>query len=115
VSTTLLTEDQFRKLCDDLYRDRHQIYEFNPSAPRSEVLLWTLLGSLYSLLDLNEYEVSLANGTEHPAVAEADDAAPADSTARYVAAICRALDQHRLGQYDPLTILNGLIAKIELD
>lgn len=57
-----ISETEFIKLCDDLYRDRQQIYEFNPSAGKRDALLWMLLGCLMSLLSATAPEQSARDG-----------------------------------------------------
>lgn len=47
-----MTEQEFKKLCDEVYRDRYEIYPLNPNVSRREALLWMLLGSLVSLLSV---------------------------------------------------------------
>ena len=49
---TKISEGQFKKLCDDVYRDRHQIYNFNPGMSKRDALFWLILGSVYSLLSV---------------------------------------------------------------
>ena len=48
----LISEEEFRKLCADIYAEREQIYAFNPQASRRDALLWMLLGCLLSLLSV---------------------------------------------------------------
>jgi hypothetical protein len=52
-----ISEDEFRRLCEDIYRDRSTIYGFRPDARRGEALLWMLLGCLISLLSLSDAEL----------------------------------------------------------
>jgi len=47
-----ISEQQFKKLCDDVYRDRHQIYKFNPGMSKHDALFWLILGSIYTLLNI---------------------------------------------------------------
>ena len=63
-----ISEAEFIKLCRDVYADRHQIYEFNPSVGKREALLWMLTGCLISLLSVPLLEQSFACGdtTEDP-------------------------------------------------
>lgn len=49
---TNISETEFKKICDRLYADRHQIYRFNPQMSRRDALLWVLTGSLLSLLSI---------------------------------------------------------------
>ena len=53
---SLISEQEFRRLCADVYADRRQIYEFNPRVGRREALLWMLLGCLLSLLSVPDEE-----------------------------------------------------------
>ncbi|MFN2455446.1 MAG: hypothetical protein ABR577_14620 [Pyrinomonadaceae bacterium] len=47
-----ISEQQFLKLCAEVYADRHSIYAFNPNMSRREAVLWMLAGCLYSLLSV---------------------------------------------------------------
>lgn len=59
-----ISEGQFKKLCDDVYLDRHQIYKFNPGMSHRDALLWLILGSVYSLLSIPViYQPSSINPT----------------------------------------------------
>ncbi len=51
-----ISEQEFKKLCDDIYLERHEIYAFNPNMSRREALLWMLAGCLVSLLNVDELE-----------------------------------------------------------
>jgi hypothetical protein len=55
-ASSFITEQEFIKLCDDVYADRHQLYEFNPNIARREAVLWMLLGCLLSLLSIPDAE-----------------------------------------------------------
>ena len=52
-----ISREEFEKLCDEIYRDRLEIYEFNPGATHREALLWMLLGCLISLLSISDDEL----------------------------------------------------------
>ncbi|MBD0369442.1 MAG: hypothetical protein ICV60_01205 [Pyrinomonadaceae bacterium] len=52
-----ISEDEFKRICDDIYSDRFEIYEFNPAASRSEALLWMLMGCLISRLSITDEEL----------------------------------------------------------
>jgi hypothetical protein len=52
-----ISEGEFKNLCDEIYRDRLEIYGFNPGAARAEALLWMLTGCLISLLSIREAEL----------------------------------------------------------
>jgi hypothetical protein len=61
---TTISEKDFKKLCDDIYMDRWQIYAFIPNVSRREALLWMLLGCLVSLLSIPILEQpSVYNGS----------------------------------------------------
>lgn len=47
-----ITEQEFEKLCEDVYAEREEIYPLIPNLSRREALLWMLLGSLVSLLSV---------------------------------------------------------------
>lgn len=81
-----ITEQEFEKLCDDLYRDREQIFAFVPSLSRKDALLWMLLGSLVSLLDVPLLEQpSVYDGTS-------DDP--------YTDAVCEVVHRHMSPPFD---------------
>jgi hypothetical protein len=48
-----ISEQEFKRLCDDVYADRLRIYAYHPNAgSRREALQWMLLGCLVSLLSI---------------------------------------------------------------
>jgi hypothetical protein len=96
-----ISEAEFIKLCDDLYADRQQIYQFNPSASRREALLWMLLGCLISLLSVPAQEQL-----------SADDNSSSDP---YVDAVCEILRQRMRPSFDARAYLALLSKKIETD
>ncbi len=49
---SMISEQEFKRLCDDVSRDRRQIHAFNPNASEEEAVLWMLAGCLISLLDV---------------------------------------------------------------
>lgn len=55
-AVSTISETEFVKLCDDLYADRRQIYQFNPHAGKREALLWMLTGCLMNLLNISVLE-----------------------------------------------------------
>jgi hypothetical protein len=63
-----ISEAEFIKLCDDIYSDRHQIYQFNPGAGKREAVLWMLTGCLMSWLSipLSEQPGSYDNARPDP-------------------------------------------------
>ncbi|HVG34168.1 MAG TPA: hypothetical protein VM911_13850 [Pyrinomonadaceae bacterium] len=94
-----ISEKEFKKLCDDIYADRFQIYEFNPNVSRREALLWMLLGCLVSLLSIPILEQpSVYNGSsEDP----------------YGDAIREVVLAHTQSNFDPGDYLLELSRKIE--
>lgn len=58
-----ISEAEFRKLCDGIYRDRFEIYRFNPGADKREALLWMLTGCLISLLSVTDAELENLAGS----------------------------------------------------
>jgi hypothetical protein len=95
---TLISEMEFVKLCDELYADRHQIYEFNPNASRREALLWMLTGCLLSLLSVPvEEQSSLDN---------------ASSPDPYADAISQLLENRMHPRFDPQAHLSELSEKL---
>lgn len=57
-SVETISEDEFRRVCAEIYRDRFEIYSFRPDATEREALLWMLLGCLISLLSISHDELS---------------------------------------------------------
>lgn len=53
---TKISPAEFARICEEIYQDREQIYQFNPNAPHEEVLLWMLLSCLIGYLNLSEIE-----------------------------------------------------------
>ena len=96
---TIITEAQFIKLCDDLYRDRRQIYEFNPSAGKRDALLWMLLGCLMSLLSAPAPEQSAGDGIL--------------SSDPYADAVTEILQGHMHPPFDPRPHLAELSRRLE--
>lgn len=96
---TTISEAEFIKLCDDIYADRQQLYEFNPSASKRDALLWMLLGCLLSLLSVSPAEQS-----------SADDKQSADP---YGDAISEILRTRMKPYFNPQTYLAELSKKIE--
>jgi hypothetical protein len=94
-----ISEAEFVQLCEDIYADRQQIYQFNPNATKREALLWMLTGCLLSLLSIP--------GAEQSSLADSSGADP------YSDAI-RAILQHRTQPpFDPQAHLAELSKKIE--
>ena len=94
-----ISEQEFRKLCDDIYADRQQVYAFNPNVSRREALLWMLLGCLVSLLSIPILE--------QPSVYGGSSSDP------YGDAVCEVLKDHMEAAFDPKTYLLELSERIE--
>jgi hypothetical protein len=93
-----ISEDEFEKLCRDIYADRQQIYSFHPNAPRREALLWMLLGCLLSVPD-----------SEHPTLHDGTHPDP------YAEAIRELLRGRTQPPFDPRPHLSKLAAELEAE
>lgn len=94
-----ITEQQFNKLCNDLYKDRHEIYPFNPNVSHREALLWLLLGTLVSLLSVPILEQPSVYGTTN--------------SDPYGTAVIELVKQRASPAFDPETYLRELTEKLE--
>jgi len=95
---TTISEMEFKRLCDDIYADRRQVYAFNPNVSRREALLWMLLGCLVSLLSIPILEQpSVYGGGSDP----------------YEDAVCEVLKDRTEPAFDPGSYLLGLSERIE--
>ncbi len=93
-----ISENEFKRLCDDVYADRRSVYSFNPNVSRREAVLWMLAGCLVSLLDVPILEQpSVYDGTN------------ADL---YAGAIIELLQSRMKPSFDPQRYLAELSAKI---
>lgn len=57
-----ISETEFARICEGIYRDREIIIKHNPIGTRDEVLLWMLLSCLVSYLSLTELETPCFTG-----------------------------------------------------
>jgi hypothetical protein len=96
-----ISEHEFKKLCDDIYADRFQIYTYNPNVSRREALLWMLLGCLVTLLSVPILEQPGVYG------GASDDP--------YGTAVCDVLKDRMEQDFDPQTYLDELSGRIEAD
>lgn len=95
-----ITGHEFKKLCDDIYRDRYELYPLNPNVSHREALLWMLLGSLVSLLSVPILEQpSVYNGGADP----------------YGEAIIELLRERALPVFDPKVYLKALSERLEVE
>lgn len=65
-----ISEKEFARLCDGIYRDRESIYNYNPIGTPDEVLLWMLMCCLISYLSLTDIETPCFNGKPDAATYE---------------------------------------------
>ncbi len=98
-SVWTISEEEFRRVCDDVYRDRFEIYRFRPDARPREALLWMLLGCLISLLSVSHDELS---SLADPA---SDDP--------YGDAIFKLLHARTEPSFNPRPVVEELLKKIE--
>lgn len=94
-----ITEQEFKNLCDDIYRDRAEIYPFNPNVSQREALLWMLLGTLVSLLSVPILE--------QPSVYNSTNSDP------YGSAVVELLKHRALPAFDPKIYLTELFQNLE--
>ena len=55
-------ENEFARLCEEIYEECESIFRHNPIGTVQETLLWMLLGCLISYLSLSEIETPCFNG-----------------------------------------------------
>ncbi len=92
---TTITEAEFAQIVDGIREDRESIIKHNPIGTNEEILLWMLLGSLVSYLNLSEIETPCFNGK------------PDAKT--YRDAILFVLERRRKENFDADRYLDGLI------
>ena len=95
--THVISETEFAKLCDDLYRDRYRIYQYNPRVSSRDALLWMLTGCLMSLLSVRVTEQSVSGGS---------------SSDLYGDAVCEILRGRTQPPFDPRPHLARLSEKL---
>lgn len=63
-----ISEQEFTKICEDVYRDREQIYAYIPNINRADCLEWMILGCLITLLNIDETEQAgaFSESSGHP-------------------------------------------------
>jgi len=94
-----ITEQEFRKLCDDVYRDRDEFYTLNPNVSHREALLWMLLGSLVNLLSVPIMD--------RPGIFDATTSDP------YGTAVIELVKQRASPEFDPSIYITELSEKLE--
>ena len=60
---TTITEAEFAKICRSIADAREPILKYNPIGPDDEVMLWMLLSTLISYLNLTDLETPCFKGT----------------------------------------------------
>lgn len=98
-SAETISKADFEKLCDEIYRDRFEIYEFNPNASKREAVLWMLLGCLISLLSVTD--------------AELQSLVDSSSTDPYGEAVCKLLVERGSPPFDPQPFVEELSKRVE--
>lgn len=98
-SVETISAGELKRVCDEIYRDRFEIYAFNPDASRGDALLWMLLGCLISLLSVDEEELQTLS----------------DSSAQtsFADAACKLLEGRTEPPFDPRAIVEELSKRVE--
>lgn len=96
-----ITEQEFKKLCDEIYRDRNDIYPLNPNVSHREALLWMLLGTLVSLLSVPILE--------QPSVYNSTNSDP------YGSAVVELVQQRGLPAFDPMIYVMELFGSLDVE
>lgn len=94
-----ISESEFQRICDEIYRDRFEIYDFNPNATKREAVLWMVLGCLISLLSITD--------------AELQSLVDSSSIDPYGDAICNLLRERAAPTFDPQPFVEELSKKVE--
>ncbi len=97
-SMEAVSESELKRVCEELYRDRFEIYAFNPGASHGDALLWMLVGCLISLLSVDEEELQ----------------ALFDSSGQtsYADAVCKLLEGRTKPPFDPRALLEELTKRV---
>ncbi|CAN5707315.1 hypothetical protein BH24ACI1_BH24ACI1_27570 [soil metagenome] len=90
-----ITEQEFARICEGIYKDRESVCRHNPIGTREETLLWMLLSCLISYLSLSEIETPCFNGMP--------------TTETYRTAILFVLKDKKIEDFDPGIYLGKLI------
>ena len=94
-----ISEQAFKKLCEEIYADRDSIFSYVPSLSRRDALLWMLLGCLVSLLSVPE--------DEQPGVYAGASGDP------YGDAICELLQRRAPPAFNPRPYLEELSKRLD--
>lgn len=90
-----ISEQEFSRICKDIYEDRQIIRKHNPIGTREETLLWMLMSILISYLSLSEIETPCFPGM------------PTAET--YRQAILFVLKERKTSEFDAQGYLDDLI------
>lgn len=90
-----ITEQEFARICEGIYKDRESVFRHNPIGTREETLLWMLLSCLISYLSLSEIETPCFNGMP--------------TTETYRTTILFVLKDKKIEDFDPGIYLGKLI------
>jgi hypothetical protein len=99
MSAEKISESELKRVCDDLYGDRFEIYAFNPGASHNEALLWMLVGCLISLLSVNEEELRTLFDSSGPT--------------SYADAVCKLLEGRTQPPFDVRAVVDELTKRVE--
>lgn len=94
-----ISKEEFQRLCDEIYRDRFEVYEFNPDLSRREAALWMLMGCLISLLSVTDEELQRL--------------ASSSGRETYGDLVCELVRKHAAPPFDPSTHLEKLAQSVE--
>lgn len=93
-----ISEKEFAKLCEDVYRDRERIYAYNPNMNRVDCLEWMILGCLITLLSIED-----------------SDQFSASSEHTYGEIISKLLENRMTEPFDPCVHLKQLRGKLDVE
>lgn len=89
-----ISEEELRRISDEIYRDRFAIYDFNPNAGRKDAVLWMLLGCLISRLSVTDEELRSVEGS-------------------YEEAITKLLRERTAPRLDARSVVDELVKRVE--
>jgi hypothetical protein len=99
MSTEKISESELKRVCDELYEDRFEIYAFNPGASHGDALLWMLTGCLISLLSVDEEELQTLFGSS--------------GLTSYADAVCKLLEGRAHPPFDARAVVDELTKRVE--
>lgn len=96
MSVETISESELKRICEEIYRDRFAIYDFNPNLKPAETVQWMLLGCLISRLSIT--------GEELQEVAV---------EASYTEAIMKLLSNRTEDNFDARNVVDELMRRVE--